>query len=79
MYFNLFIPPLQSQKSYEVSLFAAGLVCWLVRGVECPEIPFELVDITQDPWKESRHPSARAVRGQAGSLRVSHMAPDVFG
>lgn len=43
------------------------------------EMPFELVDITQDPWEESRHPCARAVTGQAGSLRVSHMAPDVCG
>lgn len=41
------------------------------------EMPFELVGIAQHPWEESRHPSARAVRGQAASLRVPQMAPDV--
>lgn len=43
------------------------------------EMPFELVGVAQDPWEERKHPSARAVKGQAGSLRVPHMAPHVCG
>lgn len=47
-------------------------------GVECPEMPFELVDITQDPGRKADTP----LQGQPEdrqALMVSHNAPGVFG
>ena len=47
------------------------------RCVGPSEMPSELADITQDLWEGGNYPSTRAVRGQAGYLRVSHMSPDM--